>query len=103
MNKQTDKNHYRLSGDFLTKVFLAITAVLVFFILPVLAYSADVTLAWDANDEPDLDGYKIHYGTSSGNYSAPPRRILSPTDAPISQRSQNNSNGNYGKDTEEAA
>jgi hypothetical protein len=43
--------------------------VLTFFILPVLAYSAEVTLAWDPNDEDDLAGYKIYYGTSSGNYS----------------------------------
>lgn len=28
-----------------------------------------VTLAWDANTEPDLAGYKIHYGLVSGNYS----------------------------------
>lgn len=27
-----------------------------------------LTLAWDANTEPDLAGYKIHYGLSSGNY-----------------------------------
>ena len=27
-----------------------------------------VTLAWDANTEPDLSGYKIHYGIASGNY-----------------------------------
>jgi hypothetical protein len=28
-----------------------------------------ITLAWDANTEPDLAGYKIHYGNSSRNYS----------------------------------
>src|SRR5439155_15906302 len=28
-----------------------------------------VSLAWDANTEPDLAGYKIHYGTSSGRYT----------------------------------
>ncbi len=27
-----------------------------------------VTLEWDANNEPDLAGYKIYYGTSSGSY-----------------------------------
>ena len=27
-----------------------------------------VTLAWDANTEPDLAGYKIHYGLVSGDY-----------------------------------
>jgi hypothetical protein len=34
------------------------------------ARAADVTLAWDPNAEPDLAGYKIHYGTASGSYSA---------------------------------
>jgi len=28
-----------------------------------------ITLAWDANIEPDLAGYKIHYGLSSGDYT----------------------------------
>jgi hypothetical protein len=28
-----------------------------------------VTLAWDANTEPDLAGYKVHYGTASGSYT----------------------------------
>lgn len=49
-------------------------ALWVFFalILAVLlagsAYSADVTLEWDPNTEADLAGYKIHYGTTSGQY-----------------------------------
>jgi uncharacterized repeat protein (TIGR02543 family) len=29
-----------------------------------LAFSAEIKLAWDANTEPDLAGYKIYYGTS---------------------------------------
>ncbi len=28
-------------------------------------------LAWDANSEPDLAGYRIHAGTSSGSYTLP--------------------------------
>jgi fibronectin type 3 domain-containing protein len=28
-----------------------------------------VTLAWDANTEPDLAGYRVHYGTASGSYT----------------------------------
>jgi hypothetical protein len=30
------------------------------------AHAASVTLAWDANSEPDLAGYKLYYGTSAG-------------------------------------
>jgi fibronectin type 3 domain-containing protein len=37
--------------------------------ITVWAQAGQVTLAWDANTEPDLAGYKIHYGTASGNYS----------------------------------
>jgi hypothetical protein len=38
-------------------------------ILPGTAQSADVTLAWDANSESDLSGYRVFCGESSGNYS----------------------------------
>jgi hypothetical protein len=33
------------------------------------AFCASVTLAWDANTEPDLSGYILHYGTASRAYS----------------------------------
>ena len=30
--------------------------------------TATVTIAWDKNAEPDVIGYRVHYGTSSENY-----------------------------------
>jgi hypothetical protein len=33
-----------------------------------VVYSAQITLAWDANSEPDIAGYKIYYGTTSRIY-----------------------------------
>lgn len=36
---------------------------------PFLAHGAEVTLAWDANTESDLAGYKIYAGLSSGIYT----------------------------------
>ena len=51
------------SGLILLAVFL-----LLILILPHTAYSAQISLEWDANTEPNLAGYKIHYGVSSGDY-----------------------------------
>ena len=34
------------------------------------ALAAQATLAWDPNTESDLAGYKVHYGTASGSYTA---------------------------------
>ena len=34
-----------------------------------LSHSADVTLAWDHNDQVSVAGYYVYYGLESGNYS----------------------------------
>jgi fibronectin type 3 domain-containing protein len=34
------------------------------------AAAASVTLAWDPNEEPDVTGYKIYYGKTSGTYES---------------------------------
>jgi hypothetical protein len=39
-------------------------AVLIYFVNS--TYAFDVTLAWDANNETDLAGYKVYYGASAG-------------------------------------
>ncbi len=47
------------------------------FILPVLLlqadyiYGASIKIAWNANQESDLDGYRVYYGTAAGNYGTP--------------------------------
>jgi hypothetical protein len=35
------------------------------------AFGASLSISWNPNGEGDLDGYKIYYGTSPGNYGPP--------------------------------
>jgi hypothetical protein len=45
-----------------------------FVLSPHAAYAASITIAWGASEPglADVSGYKIHYGTESGNYTYPP-------------------------------
>jgi hypothetical protein len=38
------------------------------FFSPAVVQAAEVNLAWDPNSEPDLAGYRVHYGLGSRNY-----------------------------------
>jgi hypothetical protein len=57
-----------LRTNFTNRLFLA--AVVLLASRQVSAYGANVTLSWSPNSESDLAGYRLHYGTSSRNYSA---------------------------------
>ncbi len=53
--------------------FLFFTVLLSFFLfLPVAGYTAIITLTWDRNTEPDLEGYRVYSGTSPGSYASAP-------------------------------
>ncbi len=54
--------------QFMQKVGL-VSLLLLVFISDAMA--ADIPLAWDANTEADLAGYKVYYGTTSGAYGTP--------------------------------
>jgi hypothetical protein len=43
-------------------------ALILFSPPPSKVHAAQVTLAWDANTDPNLAGYKIHYGNAGGSY-----------------------------------
>lgn len=63
MKNMTDNNSIRKT---LTRLF-GITLLLMSIENVTLA--KDVTLAWEANQEPDLAGYKVYYGTNPGVYN----------------------------------
>lgn len=56
--------------------FILVLSGLLLLLLAILsllvpaAHAGQVTVAWDANPEPEVAGYKIYYGTRSGSYTA---------------------------------
>ena len=55
-----------------------ICVMIVFTLLGGVSYAGtDVTLAWDANTEPDLKEYRLYEGIPSGKYNPIPVAITS--------------------------
>ena len=56
--------------------FILVLSGLLLLLLAILsllvpaAHAGQVTVAWDANPEPEVAGYKIYYGTTAGNYTS---------------------------------
>ncbi len=57
-----------LAGQLRRALFVACVLTVLCSLTPALSSAAQVTLAWDANTDPDLAGYKLYYGNSSGSY-----------------------------------
>src|SRR5438445_108665 len=57
-----------LASNLCRALFVTCALTALCFLAPALSSAAQVTLAWDPNTEPDLAGYKVYYGTSSGSY-----------------------------------
>ncbi len=51
------------------RILMGLIGIGLLFGLPVVAIADSVSLSWDPNTEPDLGGYKLYMGTSSGSYS----------------------------------
>lgn len=57
------------SGMKLTKIMTILAFGAVMVIMANSAHGATVRVSWNPNSEPDLDGYKVYYGTLSGTYT----------------------------------
>jgi len=55
-------NHFSLRNFIISLLGLIAS----FLILPSYVLAAQIKMAWDANTEPDLAGYKVYYVTASG-------------------------------------
>ena len=61
-------------GIMKTKDLIFVLLLMFLFILTGCAGGTDtdsggtIKLAWDSNTDPDVAGYKIHYGTATGTY-----------------------------------
>ncbi len=51
--------------------FWRLAILLALILSPLSAHGASLTASWNANQEADLAGYKLYYGTQSGSYGAP--------------------------------
>ncbi len=52
------------------------------FIIFSAAFAAQILIAWDPSTDADVVGYKVHYGTVSGNYG-PPQNVGNVTSCTI--------------------
>ena len=51
-----------------TITYILSASLLLLALFPGRLSASSFTLAWDRNPEPDLAGYKVYYGTRSGDY-----------------------------------
>jgi len=65
-----DRGLFKSKGVcFVRHPVMALVFLLILLGLPQIGSAAQITLAWDANSESDVAGYKVYYGTASGKYT----------------------------------
>ncbi len=68
LQKSTYSPFSKLELSCLHALYFIPLVVLILLIATTNVYSAQVTFVWKANTEPELAGYQIYSGPSSGNY-----------------------------------
>ena len=61
--------NYAFNFRRITRCLIFLGMVLILTATARTAFSANLTLAWEPNPEPDLIGYRVFCGESSGHYS----------------------------------
>ena len=51
---------------FISRCHAILVFLAAFILLPQIALGAQIRITWDPNTEPDLAGYKVYYGITSG-------------------------------------
>lgn len=69
-SKKSAQDGAKNTKSFLEKTFalIYVFSICSLFSLPALAQAAGVIITWDRNQEPDIAGYRIFYGTQTGHY-----------------------------------
>ena len=65
---ETTNRKQRATSRWNRKLLPLTTFILALALWPVLAHSVNINVAWDPNTESDLAGYRLYYGTISGDY-----------------------------------
>ena len=71
MHNQSSSSHFRPGFIPLFSIFLSMFLLICIGPASTQGLAAQVTLAWDANTDPSVAGYKLYYGYASRTYSTP--------------------------------
>lgn len=67
--KNYDKMETIFHNLFYSGLFALLSATIFVLLAAPNSLAGTATVSWNKNPEPDIKGYKIYYGTSSGNYN----------------------------------
>jgi len=70
--RSSNAEHETLNLKLVLSPVLSLLLFIIFVLFhSAIAFAGDALLSWDPNIEPDIAGYRIYLGTSSGTYGTP--------------------------------